>query len=145
MTLVIDRFWSKVDFDGPDDCWRWTGGRKSTGYGVFGWRRDGRTVSVHAHRFAYELERGPIPGQLPLDHLCRTPLCVNPAHLEPVTMRENTLRGIGPSAVNAVATHCKHGHEFTPENTWVDAKRRTRHCRTCMRRRWHEWKARKAG
>jgi hypothetical protein len=38
--------------------------------------------------------------------------------LEAVTNRENMLRGVGVCALNARKTHCKHGHEFTPENTY---------------------------
>jgi hypothetical protein len=68
---------------------------------------------------------------LKLDHLCRNPACVRPDHLEAVTARENTLRGIGPTAVNALKTHCVHGHEFTPENTRMKGIRRV--CRECQR------------
>jgi hypothetical protein len=140
-----DRFWEKVNQTG--ECWLWTGGINGTGYGVFmrtPIERNGKFRAVPAHRFAYELLVGPIPPGLHVDHLCRVTSCVNPDHLEPVTVRENTLRGIGPSAANAAATHCKYGHEFTPENTWTDVKRNSRHCRTCSRRRWHEWNERRS-
>jgi len=142
--LVIDRFWNKVAIGDPDDCWLWTAGLTGSGYGAFCWRLDERVVYFPSHRLAYELVKGPIPDGLHLDHLCRVPACVNPDHLEAVTVRENTLRGVGPSARAAVATHCIHGHPFTPDNTWVDPKRNTRHCRECNRRRWHEWNARRA-
>lgn len=86
---LAERFWSKVDRDGgPDCCWPWLAAR-ANGYGKF--YVDGRMV--RAHRFAYELLVGPIPEGLVLDHLCAVTFCVNPAHLEPVTQRENARRG----------------------------------------------------
>lgn len=125
----VERFWAKVDKGGEGGCWLWTGAT-SVGYGRF--NLDDRLGM--AHRISYELLIGPIPDGLHLDHLCRVTTCVNPAHLEPVTCRENIVRGVGPSAANAVKTHCIHGHEFTPENTHVRS-RGARECRTCMRER----------
>lgn len=124
-----DRFWSRVDKSG--ECWIWTAGKNSAGYGQFSLRR--RTV--YAHRYAYERLRGPIPDGLELDHLCRVRACVNPAHLEPVTRRENQLRGESPIAQKARWTHCPRGHEFTPENTYYrpDGDGRHRLCKTCAR------------
>lgn len=97
------RFWSRVEKAGPDDCWEWTGTRQLNGYGNFG---SGATRSRLVHRIAYELLVGPIPAGLVLDHTCHTRMpecqdnadcphrrCVNPAHLEPVTYRENIRRG----------------------------------------------------
>ena len=121
-------FWSKVDKNGPLGCWVWT---KSTvvGYGKFYLNQ-----SKHwAHRLSYELVRGAIPDGLHLDHLCRNTICVNPDHLDPVEPAINNLRGIGPCAINARKTHCKHGHPFTPENTGRSTK--GRYCRTCDRLR----------
>lgn len=117
-----------VDVDG---CWIWTGARnpEPRPYGQVGW--EGRVLK--AHRVVYELLVGPIPEGLHLDHLCRRPPCVNPLHLEPVTNRENCLRGEGPFAQRARQTHCAHGHEFTPENTHVRVTSRI--CRTCVRLR----------
>jgi hypothetical protein len=97
----------------------------------------------------YELMVGPIPDGYDLDHLCHTSApdcrqgrrcqhraCCNPAHLEPVTSRENTLRGSSVVALNAAKTHCQRGHEFTPENTYPAQARPGvigRGCRTCRR------------
>ncbi len=138
---LADRFWRYVDQRG--DCWFWTGGKTGCGYGVFSVNRR----AVLAHRFAYEMLVGPIEAPQ-LDHLCRNPSCVNPAHLEPASARTNTLRGVGPSAINAQKTHCVNGHAFTPENTWVyrggKAHRHgARHCRECMRESWRRWHERK--
>lgn len=79
-----DRFWSKV-LRGPN-CWLWVGSRNELGYGQY--RIDNETRG-RAHRVAYELLVGPIPEGLTIDHLCRNTWCVNPAHMEPVTIQEN--------------------------------------------------------
>lgn len=109
----------------PTECWVWLWCKDRAGYG--------RTIlhkkQMLAHRAAYEILVGPIPAGLVIDHLCRNSSCVNPNHLEPVTDRVNILRGKGPSAKNALKTHCLHGHEFTPENTGV--VKGGRRCRTC--------------
>lgn len=128
-TTVADRFWAKVDRQ-PNGCWHWMGERGRNGYGV------ARTAGAYfAHRLAYELLVGPIPEGLVIDHLCRVRHCVNPAHLEPVTSGENTLRGETVAAANARKTHCDRGHEFTPENTYWKRDRagqpRWRECKAC--------------
>lgn len=127
-----DDFWKRVDK--TDTCWLWTGPTQPhNGYGRLGYR--GR--SVFAHRLAYELLVGPIPDGLTLDHLCRVRTCVNPLHLEPVTQRENTLRGDTIAAANARKTSCKRGHPFSPENTHIYCHRGTvrRSCKECNRQR----------
>ena len=113
----------------PDQsgCWHWVGVTNPFGYGRV--RFDGKLRM--AHRVSYEAYIGPIPDGLDIDHLCRNRSCVNPWHLEPVTERENTLRGISIAAVNAKKTHCDAGHAFDAENTWHF--RGGRHCRACRR------------
>jgi hypothetical protein len=94
-------------------CWMWTGAVDKAGYGEF--CAGGRSNRVAAHRWSYQHFVGPIPNGLQLDHFrCWTPACVNPLHLRPSTGMENTHN---TRVGNATKTHCKHGHEFTPENT----------------------------
>lgn len=114
--------------DDPRECWLWMGVIKKTGYGEF--KVSGRPVLVH--RFSYERFVGPIPPGLVVDHLCRVRHCVNPEHLEVVTLGENVLRGEGTTAVNFRKTHCFRGHEFTVANTYVNTKG-ARVCRACQR------------
>ena len=128
LATEAERFWQKVDRRGPDDCWPWQGSQTNGGYGHF----SVLDKEVMAHRWAYEEEVGPIPDGLTLDHLCRTRLCVNFRHLEPVTGKVNILRGNSPAAQNARKTHCKRGHGFTPANTYV-WRGGERKCRECMR------------
>lgn len=131
---VLDRFWAKVEKSAG--CWEWTAAR-SEGYGIF----DGAPTTRMAHRIACEALVGPIPDGLHIDHLCRNTGCVNPAHLEPVTPRVNTLRGIGPSAMNAKKVQCPAGHPYTPENTYVSGtKRRCRKCNAASVQRYKKSK-----
>jgi len=128
-----NRFWSNVNGIGPElTCWLWSGRVDGFGYGHF--KSQGH--SLKAHRVAWVLKRGAIPEGLTLDHLCRNPRCVNPAHLELVSNKENILRGESFSAVNAAKTHCKRGHELSGENIWrrINGKR---DCKLCAQERRH--------
>lgn len=115
-----------------DGCWLWTGGKIWNGYGSTykGYKSDGTLQHVLAHRFAYELFRGPIPAGLTLDHLCRVRACVNPEHLEPVTNRENLMRSA--LTIVQVKTHCLRGHPLEGENLGFRPKG-ARYCRECGR------------
>lgn len=104
-----DRLMAKVDRTG--ECWEWTGYRNPQGYGRLHIGADGPFL---AHRVSYTVHVGPIPDGLDLDHLCRNPSCANPAHLEPVTRRENSLRGTSPSVVLHRDGKCKRGHDLEP-------------------------------
>jgi len=129
---VAERLEGKFVPEPNSGCWLWTAALDRGGYGVIG--RGGRTGGgARAHRVLYALHRGPIPVGLDLDHLCRTRCCVNPWHLEPVTRRENILRGISALAAQAKQTHCKHGHEFTEANTYLESPTK-RGCKECRRR-----------
>lgn len=106
-----ERLFAKVEKTAT--CWLWTGATNGDGYGKI--RPGGRAVpSEYVHRVAYELLVGPIPAGLTIDHVrargCTSRACVNPAHLEAVSYRENTLRGDHPSAVAHRTGKCSNGH-----------------------------------
>lgn len=133
---VEDRFWSKVLK--TETCWLWQGWKEKQGYGRF-WLR-GRME--RAHRVAYELSGKVTTVGLVLDHLCRTPSCVRPDHLEEVTQRTNILRGEGLAAAEAAQTHCSEGHPFSGENL-RRGPRNTRGCRECHNAKNREWTRKK--
>lgn len=138
---LAERFWAKVEK--TDWCWHWTAGVDKDGYGRIWVSQKARTR--RAHRIAYEMLVGPIPSGLTLDHLCRNPACVNPDHLEPVTNRENILRGNTLQRANALKRECDSGHPFDEANTYVRPNG-ARTCRICRReyKRRHRIKKRQA-
>lgn len=122
------RFWTKVSFGA--ECWDWTAFRHQ-GYGRFA---ESHRRQRPAHRWAWEYFNGLVPDGLELDHLCRNRACVNPAHLEPVTHRENTMRSpIAPAAVLSRITRCKNDHPLSGENLYITPGRGHRACRECDR------------
>jgi hypothetical protein len=132
-------FWSWV-MPVLDGCWIWFGCTDKDGYGRFDLpvyaRIPGQRATRLPHRLAYSTLVAEIPRHLDCDHLCRQLLCVNPAHIEPVTPTENKRRGIGICSVNAKKNQCHRGHEFTPENTRLCPRKTgsvSRACRTCLR------------
>jgi hypothetical protein len=128
MKPAIDRLLPKLRREG--DCLVFTGCIEKSGYG----RISENYRSVLAHRVSYEAAKGPVPDGLQLDHLCRNRACCNPDHLEPVTRSENAKRGLTGNHMKALLaeTHCKRGHEFTPENTYRQSNG-ARECRACKR------------
>ena len=91
-----ERFWDKTLRPAiHNGCWEWAAHRDESGYATFS--VDGKTR--RAHRVAYAALVGPIPEGLVCDHLCRVRHCVNPAHIELVSSRENTLRGAGTAPI----------------------------------------------
>lgn len=127
-----ERIFDQIEKKG--DCWLFIGNINRGGYGRLS--INGR--HTFAHRASWELSNGPIPDGLTIDHLCRTRSCINPKHMELVTIGENVLRGIGITARNVKKTHCPKGHEYNEKNTkGRDGKR---HCGVCERERYHRRK-----
>ena len=83
----MDRFWNKVNKQGPDDCWEWQASRGTKGYGQAWWKPAKRAIG--AHQVAYLLTYGEIPEGLQVAHTCHNKLCCNPAHLEAQTSADN--------------------------------------------------------
>jgi len=134
----LDRLFNKIIFNGSwFTCWGWNAYIDPDGYARF--RFDG-----HAHcvfRLIYEKFVCKIEPELHLDHLCRNNWCVNPLHMEPVTMRENLMRS---PTYNANKTHCPKNHEYTEENTYHYPNGR-RECRICSRANKRNYKLKMLG
>ena len=125
---MAERFWAKVQK--TDTCWFWMAHIDAKGYGKF---QLSTAKSARAHRVALLLS-GRDPAGRVVDHLCRNPQCVNPAHLELVTAAENTARG-----VRAQQTHCRRGHALTGDNVKRHSKTGSRVCVACAREYGREW------
>lgn len=136
---VLSRFTDKIQLD-ESGCWIWQGRPGRGGYGLL-WVNG---YQEYVHRVSHWLFVGPIPDGLHIDHLCRVRICVNPDHLEAVTVRENVVRGIGPEGVRQrqlAKSECPLGHPYSGVNLYVspDGKR---DCAMCRSRREAEHKSR---
>jgi hypothetical protein len=134
--MTEQEFWSNVNK--TESCWIWEGLNFTTHGNTYGYINvpniNGKNRSIVAHRYLYILIGKEIPEGFVIDHLCRNGLCVNPDHLEAVSNIENIMRGEGICAKNARKTHCKRGHELTPENTY-NRKNGKRDCKLCDKER----------
>jgi len=137
-----ERFNAKVSIDAESGCWIWKGAHDVTGYGRIS--LDGKTG--RASRVSYTLFRGPIPEGMVLDHFrypdggCIGTRCVNPYHLLLTTRSENAGRTSWSRR-----THCPQGHEYTPDNIYVQTTARGtkgRRCRTCAKQCIAKWQKR---
>jgi len=128
-------FESKYIPEPMSGCWLWLNALTPNGYG-----HDGNHGG--AHRRSYELHVGPIPAGMQIDHLCRNRACVNPDHLEVVTMRENIRRSSLPVVNRWGASHCRKGHEYDESNTTVLATG-YRACRACSREYTRQYRNRR--
>lgn len=129
-STLEERLWPKIDMGAAQGqgCWWWTAYKDRKGYGKISVDSALRS----AHRVVYELLIAPIPASMQLDHLCENKSCVSPDHLRVATAQENIAR----RATNGHAhkSHCKRGHQFSPENTYVTPKG-SRQCRACWKER----------
>jgi len=127
MISVEERFWTKVDIKAINDCWLWKAFKDKDGYGRFNFGKE-----ISAHRISYILTFGPIPQGLYVLHNCDNPSCVNPYHLKLGTHIDNVKDMKDRNRFyQSNQTHCKHGHEFTPENTII--RRGQRECAECRK------------
>lgn len=130
---AAERMQKFIDKTSEHGCWLWRGSLNNYGYG--------RLDRTYSHILAWETANGPVPDGMELDHLCRTPACCNPSHLEPVTRQENQRRGMGPTGVNARKLRCIRGHDLSGANLYSPPKRpHTRQCRKCIQIRRDEKK-----
>lgn len=116
-----------------NECWEWSARRNPNGYCYL--LAGGKTTVVH--KYVYKKMIGEYGVGLVLDHLCRNRFCCNPKHLQPVTSRENILRGNGKAAENARKTHCPLGHSYSSDNLVKNVT--GRECRTCRLLKRREW------
>ena len=131
----MHRFWSKVDIKGPEDCWLWTRAVGADGYGVCGF--EGKIL--RAHRLAFKLTKNINLEKFHVLHKCDNRICCNPNHLFLGTNLDNVKDKISKARHhNQIKTHCKYGHEFSLENTYIQKSKNrsdTRVCKICRKNR----------
>jgi hypothetical protein len=118
-----------------DTCWLWHGPKCKDGYGSTSRPVEGQKQykSIRAHRYMYELIRGPIPEGKLLHHICAVKECINPSHLMPVSVLEhNRMEPNNLAGANIRKTHCPKGHPYNEQNTRMKQGRRC--CIECCRK-----------
>ena len=152
MTTREDRFWAKVDHDGPTPdhvpelgpCWIWTASKDSRRWKGYGFFWDGKRQRS-AHRFSWELAYGAVADGMFVLHRCDNPSCIRPEHLFLGTHQDNMHdrdlkhRTAAPPQHNGWKTHCPQGHPYAGDNLYV--WRGERGCMIC--RRHHSSRAKK--
>lgn len=126
LSYLPPRFQKKIIPVTESGCWLWLANATPKGYGRT--RLNGK--ETYSHRAVYEILVGPIDEGLEIDHLCRVRECCNPAHLEPVTTRVNSLRSGSFCAKNKRKTHCPSGHPYAGDNLHI-LPNGHRKCKTC--------------
>lgn len=136
MDQVLEDLWDKIKVN-ENGCWIVQTRSLDRGYARL--RLDGKFQRVH--RFTYEVNKGKIPSGLQIDHLCKNRTCCNPEHLEAVTQKENLLRSDGVNTRNSKKTHCPKGHEYTPDNIYIQKTKYSlgRRCKTCFLKAREKW------
>lgn len=121
-------------------CWRYRGTHTPTGYGIFGYRRNGRAANQNAHRVMYEFYHGvTLAKEQYVLHRCDVRDCCNPDHLWIGTAKDNNADCAKKGRhYRGTRTHCPQGHEYNEENTyWTPSKASglARNCKACARER----------
>lgn len=132
---VEQRFQEHITFPNSlDDCWIWHGPTMKNGYGYMsvGSKCDGSRKKILAHRLSYFLHYGEMPhSNIDICHNCDVRDCVNPVHLFAGSRTDNMRDAQRKRRLGGQnKTHCKNGHEFTPDNTYI-SRNTQRHCRSC--------------
>lgn len=128
----------RINKNKENDCWEWTGGTQSRGYGITGIPKTRKKIVTH--RASYEAFIGEIPKGLYVCHKCDNPPCCNPNHLFVGTQKENLQDMVRKGRCNPhmlQKTHCPLGHPYNEENTYRHNNRR--HCKLCKRISFKKW------
>jgi len=125
MISVLERFLSKVIVS-ESGCWEWQRCLTKGGYGQIRINH----ITEYTHRFIFKYYYGELNPKLTINHKCRNRRCCIVIHLEQITNAENLRLGLHNNQ-NSAKTHCKRGHQFTEENTYVRPNG-TRNCRICV-------------
>lgn len=127
--VANERFWSKVNKNGPNGCWIWIGSSDGR-YGQF--RINGKLKK--AHRVAWLFTYGDSPDGKMACHKCDNPACVNPDHIFWGTMSDNILDAVKKGRHKhggSLKTHCKRGHLMAGENLKIRPATGGRLCVAC--------------